>query len=101
MYSIFSRVFSLRKNSARKVESFVGAGGQNPDPIQKRGSFLTFLKSTSKFNLSGDKSDTVGMYSDIMLPCKICNRHKMTILNIPGEFCQHSNGEIIYFLFSL
>lgn len=85
MYSIFSRVFSLRKNSARVVESFVGAGGQNPDPIQKRGSFLTFLKSTSKFNLSGDKSDTVGMYSsDIMLPCKKFNRHKMTILNIPG-----------------
>lgn len=70
--------FSLRKNSARVDESFVGAGGQNPVFVQKRDSFLTFFKSTSKCSPSTElATERIKTHRTIILNIfmKVLSRH--------------------------
>lgn len=62
--SIFLKVFSDRKNSAKAFESFVGAAGQNPVFVQNRVNSRIFLKSTSKCNMSDKYDLSCGVYDD-------------------------------------
>lgn len=98
IYSIFCRDFSERKNSAKVSESFVGAGGQNPVFVQNRVSFLTFLKSTIKFNCSCGKTESGGLYNSDMPPTKYTKKHTRIIVNMFGRMTPEDNYELIYFL---